>query len=67
MFIPIPIPRGVSLRDAKHLRSHADWYLREAARHGPDFGAKRISQQRRRRLRQIRVVATATARIGSAL
>lgn len=67
MFIPIPIPRGVSLRDAKRLRSHADWYLREAARHGPGFGAKRFAQQRRRRLRQIRVVANATARIDSAI
>ncbi len=67
MFIPIPIPRGVSLRDAKRLRSHAEWYLREAARHGPGFGAKRFERQRRRRLRSIRVVATATARIGSVL
>jgi len=67
MFIPIPIPRGVSLRDAKRLRSHAEWYLREAARHGPGFGAKRFAQQRHRRLRRIRVVVTATARIDSAI
>ncbi len=67
MFIPIPIPRGVSLRDAKRLRSHADWYLREAARHGLGFGAQRFAQQRRRRLRQIRVVAIATAHIDSDL
>lgn len=67
MFIPIPLPRGVSLRDAKRLRSHAEWYLREAARHGPGFGAKRFERQRRRRLRSIRVVATATACTGSDL
>ena len=67
MFIPIPLPRGVSLRDAKRLRSHANWYLREAACHGPTFGAKRFAQQRRRRLRSIRVVASATALIGPAL
>jgi hypothetical protein len=67
VFIPIPLPRGVSLRDAKRLRSHADWYLREAARHGPGFGSKRFARQRQRRLRQIRTVASATARIGPAL
>jgi hypothetical protein len=52
MSIPIPVPCGVSLRDARRLRAHTEWYLREAARHGPDFGAKRFARQRQRRLRQ---------------
>jgi hypothetical protein len=65
MFIPIPLPRGVSLRDAKRLRAHAEWYLREAARHGPGYGAKRFERQRRRRLRSTRVAAIATATLSS--
>lgn len=64
MFLPITIPRGVALTDIKRLQSHAAWYLREAARHGPAFGAKRFIRAKQRR---IRLVVPTTERIDSVL
>ena len=67
MFLPITLPRGVALTDIRRLQSHAAWYHREAARHGPGFGVLRFARARKRRLRQIYAIAPATARIGSVL
>ncbi len=53
MFLPITLPRGVALTDIKRLQSHAAWYLREAARHGPTFGAKRSLRAKQRRIRAV--------------
>jgi hypothetical protein len=52
VFLPITLPKGVPLDDFRRLQAHAAWYLREAARHGPGFGAKRFARARLRRQRR---------------
>ena len=67
MFLPITLPRGVTLTDIKRLQSHSAWYLREADRHGPGYGSKRFARAKQRRLRLIGPVAHATVRTGPVL
>ncbi len=53
--IRIPITHDLPLKDYPRLRAHADWYLREAACHGPAApGAKRHP----RRAKARRIAAT---------
>ena len=54
MLIRIPIPKGVGPYDIRRLRPFAAWYLRQVAKHGPGYGAKRAARQSRRRGSTIR-------------
>ena len=71
MFLPITVPRGVSLTDIKRLQSHSTWYLRKADRHGPALSSKRFARAKQlspdSRLRRIGPVAHATVRTGPVL